>query len=260
MNAPLAGKRIVITRAESQSAEFADMIREAGAIPILFPTIQIEPIPNNVELDSALQHLDQYDWVVFTSANGVRLVLDRMEQLGVPVTALNNYHIAVIGPGTGILLRERKIRIDLLPDEYVAEAIVQVLLTKKMVTGKRFLLLRADIARPTLREQLIEQGAIVSEVPVYHTIKGNPTPEAYAALRAGVDMITFTSSSTVRFFFELLGDEAKSVAHKANIICIGPITEKTARDMGLNVLITSQEYDIKGLMETIQFAVGRQRQ
>src|SRR5579859_2980378 len=187
MNVPLTGKRIVITRAERQSADFANMIREAGAIPILFPTIQIEPIANNVELDSALQHLAEYDWIVFTSANGVLLVLQRMEQLGIPIATLNKYYIAVIGPGTAIHLRERKIRVDLLPDKYVAENLFDVLLTKNMVAGKRFLLLRADIARPTLREQLIEYGATVAEVPVYQTTKGSPTPEAYADLRAGVD-------------------------------------------------------------------------
>ncbi|HLY25714.1 MAG TPA: uroporphyrinogen-III synthase [Aggregatilineales bacterium] len=256
MSKSLAGKRIVITRAASQSADFASMIKEAGGIPILFPTIEIEPIPDNPELDTALQDLDQYDWVVFTSANGVRIVLDRIERLGIGLSALPT-HIAVIGPGTELALKERNLRVDLLPKEYVAEDLFDTLLLRTTVEGKRFLLMRADSARPVLREKLIEYGAQVSEVPVYRTRKGSPGVDAYTELRAGVDIITFTSSSTVKNFSEILGDEAKAIVQKAAVACIGPITAKTAREMGFEVAILADVHDVDGLLKHLEFYYRR---
>jgi uroporphyrinogen-III synthase len=251
MTHPLAGKRVVATRAEEQSRDLIMLLESAKAIPILFPTIRIAPLDDYQELDSRLQRLDSYDWVVFTSVNGVRHVVERMHALGLPLAKCDGCQVAAIGPATEDLLRQHGFRIDLRPDEYVAEAIVAELLKRGPVAGKRFLLLRVDIARAVLREQLAEQGADVDEIPVYQTALGQPDPAAYEALRSGVDVITFTSSSTVRHFFDLLGDEALPIASRALIACIGPITAQTALEKGLQVGVIAREYTIPGLFEAL---------
>jgi uroporphyrinogen-III synthase len=248
---PLAGKRVVSTRPEAQAQEFVAMLREAGAIPVIFPTIQIAPLEDTSELDSALRRLSDYEWVVFTSVNGVNQSLERMQTLAIPLETIQSRQIAVIGPATRAALNRFGIEAALQPDEYIAEAIVESLKAYGPIAGKRFLLLRADIARAALREQLVEVGANVDEVSVYRTVRGEPAPEAYSALRAGVDVITFTSSSTVRYFFDLLGDEVPAVTRGAKIICIGPITAKTARDLGLNVDGVAEEYTVPGLVSAL---------
>src|SRR5690349_1996951 len=143
MSGSLAGKRVVVTRAEAQADEYVNMLRQAGAVPILFPTIEIQPIPDNKALDSALSNLRDYDWIIFTSTNGVRTVLDRMAALGLSPTALNGFHIAVIGPATEMSLRKYQIRVDAQPQEYVAEALYNTLITQGLVAGQHCLLLRA---------------------------------------------------------------------------------------------------------------------
>ena len=167
------------------------------------------------------------------------------------MSALGTRQIAVIGPATAATLAHYGLQVALQPDEYIAESIFESLVQKGAVSGKHFLLLRADIARITLRQQLESAGAVVDEIPVYRTIRGEPDPTAYAQLRSGVDIITFTSSSTVRFFFELLGAEADKIAADVLIACIGPITAQTARSFGLNVGIVADEYTVSGLMAAL---------
>lgn len=248
MSHPLAGKRIVVTRPEAQAQQFINRLRQAEAIPIIFPTIEIVPLADTTQLDRALQNLPAYDWVIFTSVNGVHIVCERIKALALPLSLLDTRQIAVIGPATAAILASYGLHAALQPDEYVAEAIVEALSQQGVVMGKRFLLLRADIARAVLREQLIANGALVDELPVYHTVRGQPDPTAFAELRAGVDIITFTSSSTVRFFFQLLNDEAHRITADARIACIGPITAETARQMGLHVDLVAADYTVSGLM------------
>ncbi len=248
---PLAGKRIVITRAAAQAQPMLDALRTVGAVPILFPTIQIAPIADNVPLDSALQHVDEYDSVIFTSVNGVDVVLDRMRALHIAPTRLNALCVIVIGPATATALHDHGVRVDVQPPEYVAESIVETLRAQNAIAGRRFLLLRADIARATLREQLIAGGAAVAEIPVYHTIHGTPSALTFDEMRAGVDIITFSSSSTVRNFCDLLGDEAHTLTERALIACIGPITAQTARELGLRVDVVANDYTIAGLLTAL---------
>jgi uroporphyrinogen-III synthase len=250
MTPSLRGKRVVITRPASQAQSFIDGLSAAESVPILFPTIQIAPIQDNPLLDSALRTLSRYDWIVFTSVNGVHSVLDRMTELGMRVAALNSASVAGIGPATVAALRNRGVQVDLQPAEYVAEAIFTALNEREVIDGSHFLLLRADIARVTLREQLSEAGGIVEEIPVYQTVRGEPDPGAFAELRRGVDVITFTSSSTVRYFFELLPD-ARDIASRARIVCIGPITAQTARDFGLTVALVAESYTVDGLLTAL---------
>lgn len=249
---PLSGLRVVITRPQPQADAFESALQATGAIPILFPTIQIAPIHPNPELDAALGQLSTYDWIVFTSVNGVRVVLARMAELHIPSTALAPGGVAAIGPATAEALHKNGIDVRLQPDEYIAEAIVAGLIAQGNVANRRFLLLRADIARRTLRDQLVAAGAFVAEIPVYRTVRGAPSAEAYAQLRGGVDILTFTSSSTVRFFFDLLGDEAHSIASAAAVACIGPVTAQTAREMGLTVSCIAGEYTVPGLLAALQ--------
>jgi uroporphyrinogen-III synthase len=251
MTHPLAGKRIVATRAEGQTEELIALLREAGATPIVFPTIGIAPLEDYTALDAALAHLPSYDWVIFTSANGVRHVCERMQARGLAPTALNACKVAAIGPATEALLRDNGVAVDLRPDEYVAEAIVATLLEREAVAGGRFLLLRADVARAVLREELSARGASVDEIPVYRTVLGQPDPAAYAALREGVDALTFTSSSTVRNYCMLLGDAALPLAARAVVACIGPITARTARECGLRVDVVAREYTVRGLLAAL---------
>ena len=252
MTDPLMGKRVVVTRAEGQSVQLVAMLREAGAVPIVFPTISIAPLEDTSKLDAALQNLNLYDWIIFTSINGVKNVLARMQALGIPPTAFETCKVAAVGPATEALLRQQGIEVALRPDEYVAEDILAGLLKHGSIAGKRFLLLRVDVARAVLRDQLVAAGATVDEVHVYRTTLGEPDETAYAELRIGVDIITFTSSSTVHNFFTLLGDEAASIISKAVIACIGPITAETAREMGLHVHVVATEYTVRGLMSSLE--------
>lgn len=256
---PLKGRRIVSTRPETQAGEFVSLLREAGAVPIIFPTIQITPLSDTGRLDGALKTLSAYDWVIFTSVNGVTVTVDRMKAIKVPLGDLHARRIAVIGPATDSALRSYGIEASLRPAEYVAEAIVESLTAQETLRDKRFLLLRADIARPVLRELLVAQGALVDEIPVYQTRQGAPESQAYAELRAGVDVITFTSSSTVRYFFALLGAEARTIVDNALIACIGPITAQTARELGLRVDLVAEEYTARGLIAALakHFAAER---
>lgn len=251
MTHPLAGQRVAITRPAAQSRALIAGLRATGAIPIAFPTIRIAPLEDYAACDDALRRLAAYDWVVFTSVNGVRVALERMKELGLDPVQLNECHVAAIGPATAARLRAYDVEVSLRPDEYVAEAIVVALLERGPFDGLRFLLLRADIAREALREHLVAHGATVDEVPVYRTALGEPGPQEYAEMRAGVDVITFTSSSTVRNFVELLRDEAPAIAGRARIACIGPITARTARELGLRVDVVAAEYTVPGLLAAL---------
>src|SRR5258707_3279339 len=217
MTHPLAGKRVVATRAEGQTAEFIAWLREVGAMPIIFPTIEIVPLDNTAELDAALGHLADYDWAIFTSINGVKNVMARMQALRKSPADFNECNVVTVGASTEAVLRDYGINIALRPAESVAEAILAGLAERGPIAGKRFLLLRVDVARAVLRDQLIAAGGLVDEVAVYRTDIGKPDAAAYAELRKGADVITFTSSSTVRNFFTLLGGEVLNIANHARI-------------------------------------------
>ncbi len=247
----LASKRVVVTRAEGQSVELIARLREAGAVPIVFPTIDIVPLDDYSQLDIALHHLPEYQWVIFTSVNGVRNVFSRMQTLGVSPTVFAKCNVAAVGPVTAALLEQHGVTVTLCPEEYVAEAILSALAERGEISGKRILLLRVDVARAVLRDELLAAGAQVDEVAVYHTAIGQPNAAAYAELKAGIDIVTFTSSSTVKNFVALLGDEAYHYTKNAVIACIGPITAQTARDLGFQVHIVAADSTVTGLLAAL---------
>lgn len=252
---PLDGRRIVITRARAQSADLVARLIELGAEPVECPAISITPLRDPAPLDAAIARLETYDWVIFTSVNGVLRLTERMTALGIGTTLLCKRKLGAIGPATRSALEKVGCSSIFMPDTYVAEAIVDQIGDLK---GKRVLLPRADIARESLATGLRELGAEVGEVPAYHTMHGEATPVLIELLRKdAVDAITFTSSSTVRHTIDgmvamgLNEAEALELIGRAAVVCIGPITAGTARDCGLTVTAMSDEYTIDGLVNTL---------
>jgi uroporphyrinogen-III synthase len=247
------GQRVVITRAREQADDFERHLVARGAIPLAFPAIAfVPPADNYAALDTALQQLASFDWAVFTSVNGVIHVWQRLEALGLDTQAFAHLRLAAIGPATAEELTARGLSVDVVPERYVAESLLEAMPNP---VGLRFLLPRADMAREALRTGLQAAGAEVVEVPAYHTIRVDPSPDALAELDLGVDLLTFTSSSTVHNFVAQVGPErAQRLAGRARIAVIGPITADTVREHGLRVDIVATAYTIAGLIEAIETA------
>jgi uroporphyrinogen-III synthase len=248
--ADLKGKRVIITRPRHQAAALSNLLSELGALPLCVPTIEIAPLANPINLDAALRDLKTYDWVILTSVNGVRAMWERLEQLGI-VFPQDGPRVAVIGPKTASAMDDRGISPDFVPDEYIAEAILPGL---EITAGSRVLLLRADIARPTLAEAIKREGGIADDVAVYRTLPAAIDASMLAEIHAGVDVITFTSSSTVTYFVTQLVQldiRPSEIPGDPLIACIGPITAATARSHGLRVDVMPDEYTIEGLVEAL---------
>ncbi len=259
-NRPLFGKQVLVTRGREQASELSALLAEHGAEPVEVPVLQIVPPASYEELDRAIGQLDSYDWVLFTSANGVRAFLDRLAHLGRDVRALGRARLAAIGPATAHALRECRLQVDLVPEEYVAESLAAALIAAG-VEGKRLLLPRAEIAREVLAEELEKAGATVDRVVSYRTV---PSRHQISRVREGlregeIDVVTFTSSSTVRFLVEGLGAEASTLLDSTLVACIGPITADTAREMGIRVDVVAAEHTIPGLVQAILSAVSNGR-
>lgn len=249
---PLAGRRIVVTRPASQSAELIAQLRGLGAEPIACPAIAIAPPDDYAPLDAAIARLPNYDWLIVTSANGVHALLGRMAALGASQAPLRALTIGAIGPATAATLAEYGLSAAFMPGEYVAEAILAEI---GDVAGRRILLPRADIARAALAEGLRARGAQVDEIAAYRTVPGAGAASLADPLRAGtIDAITFTSSSTVRYLLDglqaagLARADAIAALSAAAVICIGPITADTARAEGLRVDAIAQEFTGDGLV------------
>lgn len=238
---PLRGKRILVTRPRAQAADLCDKLAVLGAEPIPFPTIEIAPMADYAALDNAIRNLEKYHWLIFTSVNGVSSFWKRLAIVGAGLAPV--LQIAAIGPATAQALSRRGAQARFIPEEHVAERILDGL---GDVQGKWILLPRADIAREALAVELESRGAVVHEIAAYRTLPAAPDPIGLAEFRRGVDAITFTSSSTVRNFVALVGQVANLPGNPA-IACIGPITAATAREVGLPVDVMATEYTIDGL-------------
>ncbi|MBI5598415.1 MAG: uroporphyrinogen-III C-methyltransferase [Deltaproteobacteria bacterium] len=250
---PLFGKRVLVTRALEQAGEFSKLLEENGAEPIIFPVIKTVPPKSYTPVDRAIGGLEKYDWAIFTSANGVKYFFERLYSLGRDVRELKGVNICAIGPATAGAIKERGINVDLTPGRYRAEAIVKAL-GKNGIQGKRFLLPRAEKAREVLPGEIKRLGGRIDVVPVYRTIR--PVKEARGLKKlvasGGVDIITFTSSSTVENFAGLFKkDELKRLLKGVHVACIGPVTADTAKKQGLKVDIMPKDYTIPALTEAI---------
>jgi uroporphyrinogen III methyltransferase/synthase len=249
---PLAGKNIVVTRPPKQAASFCQLLAEKGANPLKAPAIEIKPPASYDQLDESLQQVGSYDWIIFTSVNGVRYTLERLFELDQDARALGEVKLGAIGAKTAARLKNYGLQADYVPEEYVSEAVVEGFSSQDL-TGQKFLLPRANIARPALQDGLAKLGAQVDNVTAYQTIAGAGSEQIRDKLTAGeVDVVTFTSSSTVRNFLAGLGDDYQELLQGVKIACIGPITAGTAREQGLNVEIVAEEYTIEGLMAAME--------
>jgi len=250
---PLFGKRVLVTRARPQASALSQRLRELGAEPVEFPTIAIAPPSDWSNLDQALDKLAAYDWIIFTSANGVEAVIERLRALGSDLRLLDGPRVAAIGPATAQALQDHGVRVDFVPSIYVAEEIAAGI---GDVRGQRILLPRADKARPALGEGLCEKGALVDEVVAYRTTAA-PSGDLQAILADGkIDILTFTSSSTVKNLAAALGGRASGEALAGMLVaCIGPVTARTAQELGIRVDVVAREHTIEGLVDAIVAAV-----
>jgi len=244
----LTGKRVLVTRPRTQATAFIEKLTVLGSVPVVFPTIEISSLEDTKLLDHSIASLNTYQWVIFTSVNGVSAFWQRLDVLGKGNDVFTGIQIAAIGPATAQALVEKGLQPNFVPKEYIAEAILPGL---GDVRGLRVLLPRAEIARKALVEALQNQGALPEEIAVYRTLPAQPDSQALAELEKGVDIATFTSSSTVQNFFDLLGGRPLDLLKGAVIACIGPITAETARKLGLAVDIVAKDYTVDGLIEAL---------
>lgn len=246
----LKGKRIIVTRPRHQAGEIMDLLTAHGAEVILFPVIRIEPIEPNPELEKAVRRLSEYNWLILTSVNGVEAFVRVMASSG--VTDLpDTLRIAVIGPKTAQALQQHGIQPHLVPKEYVAEAIVKEL---GEVNGLWFLLPRAEIAREALPRAIREGGGFVHVISTYRTVSEVPEPGMLEELELGIDVITFTSPSTVKHFVSILksnGLNPFALPGNPWIACIGPITADAAETAGFTVHTIAQSYTSEGLVQAL---------
>jgi uroporphyrinogen III methyltransferase/synthase len=278
---PLFGQTIVVTRTRQQASELTTQLQELGANVIEAPTIELQPPGSWQQVDDALgvsvaatpaspsalkgeagvaatrgAAAHAWDWIIFTSANGVRFTRDRLRALGRDVRVFGSAKIAAIGDATADAIRdELSLHVDLSPESFVAEALANALAERGQIAGKRFLLLRADIARPILREKLqLAHAAEVRDVAIYETKPAQSLPpHLLEALDSKlVHWITFTSSSTAKNFVTLLGGDCRKKLKGVKIASIGPITTSTLRELGLEPTIEAETFNIDGLVEVIQ--------
>jgi uroporphyrinogen III methyltransferase / synthase len=247
-NKPLFSKRIVVTRAPRQSTKLGALLADKGAQVLYTPTIDIAPIEPNHELARAIESISEYDYIIFTSVNGVSVFFDHLFRQRRDVRALHDIRILPIGPATASLLESKGIIPDLLPDTFTSEGIIEVLKTVT-VKNERFLLPRAEEARDILVQYIREQDGTCDVIPVYRTTLPDPVTE----FPEKPDVVTFTSSSTVNNFVTLYG---RQTLRNTLVASIGPITSKTLRACGIPVDMEADRFDIAGLVDAIERHFG----
>jgi len=277
---PLKAVRILVGRARHQAGALTRELRKLGATVLEIPFIEIRKPRSFKPLDSALQNLRDYDWLILTSVNGVEAMWERLAKLNLkptnaregldfrratkgriqnPASAVEGrlLRIAAIGPATQKAIEQRRVKVDIIPQEYVAESVVRSL--RRRVKGKRVLLVRANVARDVIPRELRRAGARVDVVEAYETvIPQSSRKRLQAALKSQKQrphVITFTSSSTVRNFVALLGSRKPNLVG-IQLASIGPVTSSTLRELGLRAHVAAQEFTIPGLVEAIVRAVA----
>ena len=252
---PLFGQTIVVTRTRHQASDLSRQLESLGAGVIEAPTIEIAPPRDPSQVDQALARLHEYDWIIFTSVNGVTETKRKLMHFGLDARVFGKAKIAAIGDATADAIRQHLcLSVALCPESFVAEALADELERRGEVGGRKFLLLRADIARPVLRERLESDGAAqVNDVAVYETHRAASLPTYLIdALEAKqVSWVTFTSSSTARNFIALLGDDYKQKLAGVKLASIGPITTATLREFGLTPTVEAKQFNIPGLVAAI---------
>jgi uroporphyrinogen-III synthase len=253
----LAGVRVLVGRARHQAGALSSGLRQLGAQVIEIPFIEIRPPRSYRPLDGALRNLP-YDWMILTSVNGVEAVWERVKKLRLTRRHFHNLKIAAIGPATRKAIEQRGLKVQVVPNEYVAESVVHSL--RAGINGQRVLLARAKVARDVIPRELRKLGARVEVVEAYETVVPRSSRTRLQGLlrdpRLRPDVITFTSSSSVRNFLELASGRGRSLPTKqlqgVKLASIGPVTSSTLRECGLRVDIEASEYTIPGLIRAIR--------
>ncbi len=252
---PLFGQRVVVTRTREQASELAHQLTELGAEVLEIPTIRTEPPTEKSELMDALLALGEYDWIVFTSPNGVSAFFEYFFKGFEDIRALGNLRIAAVGPATAAKLKELHLRVDAMPEEYLASKITEAISAYESIENLRILLMRAEVANPELPRDLESHGAIVDDVPCYRTVPEteDPSGNAERLIEDGADWITFTSSSTAENFHARFNlPELKKRFPKVRIASIGPETSKALQKIGTAPDVEATEHNIAGLVRVIQ--------
>lgn len=250
---PLWGKRIVVTRSRKQASVLADRIMELGGEAIEFPTIEISKENDLSDLYNCFSHIEDYSWIIFTSVNTVDIFFSELSSRGLDIRDLKGIKICAIGPVTKEKLQSKGLQVDILPKEYKAEGIIEEL-GENIKLGQMVLLPRARGARGILPESIRQMGAQVDEVYLYQAVPAASISSSTrnSIINGQVDVITFTSSSTVTNFVTMIGSEnIRRIADQVKVACIGPITAETARKHGFTVDILARQYTIDGLVEAI---------
>jgi uroporphyrinogen-III synthase len=257
---PLSGLRIVVGRARHQASALSSGLRKLGAEVAEIPFIEIRKPRSYKPLDSALKNLPHYDWLILTSVNGVEALWERLDKLHLTKKQLKHLKVAAIGPATSKAIEKRGTKVDVVPEEYIAESVVESL--RDRVAGKRVLLARARVARDVIPRELRSLGALVDVVEAYETVIPESSRTKLRTIlkdaKRRPHVITFTSSSTVRNFVALLGKNMSrrrprkpSAFDDVRFASIGPVTSSTLRELGLPVDIEAKEYTIPGLIKAI---------
>lgn len=241
---PLAGKTVVVTRAAEQSASLISKLEEAGAEAVSFPVLQIVKVNLDPEAKTLLQRLEEFDWLVFTSANGVGCFLQWLDESGKKLTAQK---IAAVGPKTASRLQESGISIDLIPDKYEGKELARDLM-KSVKPGSRVLIPKGNLAKATVTDAL-QHLAKVTEITVYETRKAMPSIEM---LPGKVDVIIFMSPSSVVYFGEAAGDRQQQYHQNTAAACVGPVTEEKAKEFGFHKRISATDYTEEGIIKAVK--------
>ena len=255
--APLAGRRVLVTRAAHQAGRLSEGLRALGAEPVEVPVLEIRPPLDSAPLDAALRQLDAYDWLIFTSANAVRAVVERSAALGLSFASQATPKVAAVGEATAQSARDAGFPVALVPEKYVAESLVEALTGQ--VERKKVLLARAAVARDTIPDALRAAGAMADVVDAYRNVAPEETPGMLrAALKQGIDAATFTSSSSVTHLAEAA--RAAGIAFPfagVKAVSIGPITSATLREYGWEPAAEAKPFDLPGLMTAVAEALTR---
>lgn len=249
---PLSGKRILITRSLHQAQKMVDLITNLGGEPILFPTIEIAPPSQFDQIDNSINSIEKYSWIVFTSVNGVDAFLNRMRYLRKDIRSLKSAKTCAIGPKTKEELEERGLMVDYVPDSYTSQDLSGGL-KGAIKSGEKTLIPRAEIAPDTFSD-LRNLGIKVDEVPAYKTIQGSGNVQLIKELLQDkkIDILTFTSSSTVTNFVDMMGtDNINELLDGVTIACIGPVTASTAANLGIKAQVVANKYTVEGLVDNI---------
>ncbi len=252
---PLLGKKVLVTRTRQQASHLVQLLERKGAGCIECPTIEVRMVKDTGVVDRAIEGMAVFDWIIFSSTNAVKFFFARIDQLGLDIRVLGKTKIAAVGSSTAEAIRNLHLRVDAVPDDFRAEGLVEFFKGQDM-QGRKVLIPRAVVARKVLPDALRELGAQVTIAPLYETIPPEIAPQTLELLEEeNIDVITFTSSSTVKNFFKTVpADVIERIRSTAKVACIGPVTAKTAENMGLHVDIVPEESTVPALVDAVEYS------